>query len=192
MSDFWLYVQLGFDHVLDINGYDHVLFIAALSGAFSFGQWRKLLLVVTLFTIGHTLSLLLAHYDLVSIGGKYVEFLIPITILIAALHNLRIAKLERDYNKQLLFIIGTFFFGMIHGFGFARYYAMIQTEDSVAPLLEFAVGVELAQIVVVIVTLGLCFIAHRFFGFSRKEWGIMLASIVIGGVIPLLVKTWPF
>ena len=192
MTDFWLYVKLGLDHVLDLNGYDHILFLIALCAAYSFNAWRKLLLLVTLFTIGHTISLLLAHYNIVAIRGDYVEFLIPITILVTALYNIFNARRNKLSTSNLMFYLVTLFFGLIHGFGFARYYNMMKTDDSVAPLLEFAVGVELAQIVIVLITLLLSFLAVGMLRFNKRDWLLIMSSIVIGMTIPMLVDTWPF
>lgn len=192
MTDFWLYLKLGFEHVLDLGGYDHILFLIVLCAAYSFDQWKKLLLLVTLFTLGHTVSLLLAHYEIITVSGAYVEFLIPITILITAIYNLILARrLHKSQNKMLFYVV-TVFFGLIHGFGFARYYDMISEGESVVPLLEFALGVELAQIVVVLVTLVLGFVAQRILSLNTRDWVLVVSSIVIGLVIPMLAATWPF
>ncbi|MCW5518981.1 HupE/UreJ family protein [Aureitalea sp. L0-47] len=192
MSDFWLYVKLGLEHVLDLGGYDHILFLVALCAAYNFSAWRKLLILVTLFTVGHTLSLLLAHYNIVSVSGAYVEFLIPITILVTAVYNIINARRSRPSDLSVMLFIVTLFFGLIHGFGFARYYGMIKADDSVAPLLEFALGVEIAQIIIVMITLLITFIVQRMLRFSSRDWLLIISSIVIGMTIPMLVDTWPF
>jgi len=192
MSDFWLYVKLGLEHVLDLGGYDHILFLVALCAAYTFSAWRKLLILVTLFTVGHTLSLLLAHYDIVSVSGAYVEFLIPITILVTALYNIINTRRRRPSDLSVMLFIVTLFFGLIHGFGFARYYNMIKADNSVAPLLEFALGVEIAQIIVVMITLLITFVVQNILRFSSRDWLIIISSIVIGMTIPMLVDTWPF
>lgn len=192
MNDFWLYLKLGVTHVLDLNAYDHVLFITVLVAAYSLKQWRKLIALVSLFTLGHTISLLLANYDLVTVSSSWIEFLIPITILIAAFNNIVISKRFKPNQKMMLFYFITLFFGLIHGFGFARYYKMIQTDHSISPLFEFALGVEISQIIVVLVVLILSFIIQNIFKFSKKEWLIIISSVVIGLAIPLLRQTWPF
>ena len=192
MSDFWLYVKLGLEHVLDLGGYDHILFLVALCASYNFSAWRKLLILVTLFTVGHTLSLLLAHYEIVSVSGTYVEFLIPITILVTAVYNLVNTKRSRPSELNVMLFIVTLFFGLIHGFGFARYYSMIKSDDSVAPLLEFALGVEIAQIIIVMITLLVTFVVQRILRFSSRDWLLIISSIVIGMTIPMLVDTWPF
>ena len=106
MTDFWLYLKLGLDHVLDLSGYDHILFLIALCAAYTFSAWKRLLLLVTLFTVGHTVSLLLAHYDIVAVSGSYVEFLIPITILVTAFYNIYNARHSRQSNSQYAVLPG--------------------------------------------------------------------------------------
>lgn len=192
MSDFWLYLKLGLEHVLDLGAYDHILFLIALCAAYSFDLWKRLLLLVTLFTLGHTLSLLVAHYGIVSISGSYVEFLIPVTILAAAIFNLFKAGKASGTRKNNLYFVITVFFGLIHGFGFARYYGMISDGDGVAPLLEFALGVEIAQVIIVILTLLASFIIQVVLRFNKRDWVLVISSVVIGMVIPMLLANWPF
>ena len=186
MSDFWLYVSLGFEHVLDWNAYDHVLFLIVLSVGYSFDSWRKLLLLVTLFTLGHTISLILGNYSIIQVDGALIECLIPITIAITALYNVFLTgRTNRPQKHGLLYVL-TVFFGLIHGFGFARYYKMISEDSALTPLLEFALGVELSQIVVVLVVLILAFLALRLLNFNKRDWILVISAIVIGLVIPML------
>ncbi len=192
MTDFWLYVKLGLDHVLDLSGYDHILFLIALCAAYTFSAWKRLLFLVTLFTVGHTVSLLLAHYGIVVVSGSYIEFLIPITILATAAFNILNARRSRPSNTHMLFYLVTIFFGLIHGFGFARYYNMIKVDESVAPLLEFALGVEMAQIIIVMITLLAAFFVQRVLRFNKRDWILIVSAIVIGMTIPMLADTWPF
>ncbi len=192
MSDFWLYLKLGLEHVLDFGAYDHILFLVVLCAAYAFSSWKRLLLLVTLFTLGHTVSLVLAHYKIVNVSGAYVEFLIPITILVTALYNIIKLRRARRSEQHVLFYLITTFFGLIHGFGFARYYRMISDGDGIVPLLEFALGVELAQIIIVLLTLLVAFIVHRILRFNKRDWILVVSSVVIGMVIPMLVNTWPF
>ena len=148
--------------------------------------------MVTLFTIGHTLSLVLAHYDVVRLNGAYVEFLIPITIMIAAIFNLGNAKTGHSPAGSFVLWFITLFFGIVHGLGFARYYGMISDDQGVAPLLEFALGVELAQVIVVLLTLVVAFAVQQVFRMSRRDWILIISAIVLGMSIPMLVDTWPF
>ena len=192
MSDFWLYFNLGLHHVLDWKAYDHILFLIVLCAAYNFSSWKRLLILVTLFTLGHTVSLLLASYNIVNVSGRVIEFLIPITILVTALFNLFTAGNEKKMEKMGIFYIVTIFFGLIHGFGFASFFHALNTEGKFLPLLEFALGIEAAQIIVVIVLLIISFIFQSVFRFNKRDWVLVVSSLVIGMVIPMLIKNWIF
>ncbi len=192
MSDFWLFLKLGLTHVLDWNAYDHILFLTVLVAAYTFASWKRLFILVSFFTLGHTTSLLLANYNVVSVSSKWIEFLIPITILVAALYNLFTSGKRSKQNKVGIFYFITIFFGLIHGFGFASGYKMINGSSEILPLLEFALGVEIAQIIVVLIVLIVSFIVQTIFRFNKRDWVMVVSSIVIGMVIPMLQHNWPF
>jgi len=189
MTDFWLYLTLGLEHVLDWGAYDHVLFLIALSASYSFHSWKRLLLLVTLFTLGHTISLLLAHFNVVMINSGLVECLIPITILFTALYNVFTASNTAKARAVYLLYGLTLFFGLIHGFGFATYYQMISVDASIAPLLMFALGVELSQIIVVLIVLMVAFATAQWFKVRRRDWILVVSAIIIGMTIPMLSAT---
>ncbi|MFV8345186.1 HupE/UreJ family protein [Flavobacterium sp. ZB4P13] len=192
MSEFWIYFQIGLKHVLDIHAYDHVLFLIALAIPFSFKDWKRIVLLVTLFTIGHTMALMLSVFGIVAIKGNVVELLIPITILITALFNLFTAgKSSKKESINLVFFI-TLFFGIIHGLGFSNYFKSILGGDAIAkivPLSEFALGIEAAQIVVVFVVLILSYIVQTVFRFSKRDWTLVMSAFIIGVVIPMIVES---
>ncbi|TDE31827.1 HupE/UreJ family protein [Flavobacterium ranwuense] len=192
MSEFWIYFQIGLKHVLDIHAYDHVLFLIALAIPFSFKDWKRIVLLVTLFTIGHTMALLLSVFGIIAIKVNVVELLIPITILITALFNLFTAgKSSKQESINLVFFI-TLFFGIIHGLGFSNYFKSILGGDATAqvlPLLEFALGIEAAQIVVVFVVLILSYIVQTVFRFSKRDWTLVMSAFIIGVVIPMIVES---
>lgn len=192
MSDFWLYLKLGLNHVLDWQAYDHILFLIVLVAAYTFSSWRKIVVLVSIFTIGHTLSLLLASYNVVSVSSTWIEFLIPITILIAAVYNLFTSGINRSSESLGLFYVITIFFGLIHGFGFASYYKIINEDNEILPLLEFALGIEIAQLIVVVLVLLLGFVFQTIFRFNKRDWVLVISAIVIGLVIPMLQNNWPF
>ncbi|MBF8149812.1 HupE/UreJ family protein [Winogradskyella sp. F6397] len=189
LENFWFNVQYGMNHVLDINGYDHVLFLMVLAVPYVFKDWKRVLILVTTFTLGHTLSLIMAAYGIVSVNGKLVEFLIPITILIAALYNVFTASKTSKSNKISVLFLVTLFFGLIHGLGFAREFKMFagQNEGKLGLLIEFALGIELAQVIVVFVVLFLGFLGQTIFRFSRRDWMMVISAVVIGLVIPMII-----
>lgn len=186
LENFWFNVKIGINHILDINGYDHVLFLMVLAVPYVFKDWKRVLVLVTLFTIGHTVSLFLGAYDVVTVNSKLVEFLIPITILIAAIYNVFTAGKKERNNKISVLFITTLFFGLIHGLGFAREAKMLD-DGSLAFLIEFAIGIEIAQIIVVFIILFLGFLFQTIFRFSRRDWVMVLSAIVIGLVIPMII-----
>ena len=192
MSEFWIYFQIGLKHVLDINAYDHVLFLIALAVPFSFNDWKRVILLVTLFTIGHTMALMLSVFGIVTIKVDVVEFLIPITILLTALFNLFTAgKSSKKESINLVFFI-TLFFGIIHGLGFSNYFKSIlggTASSKVLPLSEFALGIEAAQIVVVFVVLVLSYIVRTIFRFSKRDWTLVMSAFVIGIVVPMIIES---
>ena len=190
METFWFNVKYGINHVLDINGYDHVLFLMVLAVPYLFNNWKRVLLLVSLFTLGHTLSLVLAAYGVVSINGKLVEFLIPVTIFIVALYNVFTAG-KLDKNKKIgLLLFSALFFGLIHGLGFAREFNMVFGDEDrrLLTLVEFALGIEIAQIIIVFVIMFLGFLFQTLFRFSRRDWVMVISSMVIGLVIPMLIE----
>lgn len=192
MSDFWLYFKLGLEHVLDWNAYDHVLFLIVLCAGYTFATWKRLLVLVTLFTVGHTISLLLANYEVVSVSSAWIEFLIPITILSGAIFNLFTAgKSNRSEKLGVLYLV-TLFFGLIHGFGFASYFKMLSDDQDLLHLLEFALGIEVSQIIVAFFVLILAYLVQTVFRFNKRDWMLVISSIVIGMVIPILIENWIF
>lgn len=190
MNEFWIYFQLGLKHVLDINGYDHVLFIAALATPFLFNDWKKVLLLVSLFTVGHSISLFLSVFEFMTFDVNLIEFLIPVTILITAIHNFFKVKKSKT-NNHFIEIILSLFFGLIHGFGFSNYFKIIlpgNINAKLFPLVEFAIGIEVAQVILVLFVLILASMFQQFFKVSRRDWIIVLSSIIIGVIIPIFLE----
>ncbi|MFD2822319.1 HupE/UreJ family protein [Lacinutrix iliipiscaria] len=191
LEEFWFNVQYGINHVLDINGYDHVLFLLVLAVPYLFKDWKRVLLLVSVFTIGHTLSLILAAYNVVSVNGKLVEFLIPVTILIVAIFNVFTAGKKASNEKVGILFFSTLFFGIVHGLGFAREFKIMvgHSENKLVTLLEFALGIEFAQIIIVFVALFLGFLMQTVFRFSKRDWIMVVSAIVIGLVIPMIINS---
>ncbi len=188
MDNFIFFFREGLFHVLDWNAYDHILFLIALVVVYDFKDWKKVLWLITLFTLGHTLSLILAAYGVVKVNSDLIEFLIPLSIFITALVNIILSRGNSKNTKTNINLIFALFFGLIHGLGFSTYFRMLigSQEDKLLPLLEFALGVEGAQIIVVFFILLFGFVFQNIFRFSKKEWILMISSIVIGVVLPIL------
>jgi hypothetical protein len=187
LENFWFNVQYGMNHVLDVNGYDHVLFLMVLAVPYVFNDWKRVLILVSTFTLGHTLSLVLAAYGFVTVNGQLVEFLIPITILITAIYNVFTAG-KKHSGKIGLYFVTTLFFGLVHGLGFAREFKMFagQSENKLELLIEFALGIEIAQVIIVFIVLFVGFLLQTIFRLSRRDWVMVVSAIVIGLVIPMV------
>lgn len=192
MSEFWVYFQIGLHHVLDIQAYDHVLFLMALVIPFTFKDWKKIILSVTLFTLGHTTALVFSVYKILVVKASFIEFLIPITILLTAIYNLAsIGKSNKKEKINWVFLI-TLFFGIIHGFGFSNYFNTLlggSSNSKLVPLLEFALGIEAAQLSVVLAVLVLAYIVQTVFKYSRRDWILVGSAFIVGVVLPMIIES---
>lgn len=176
---FAAYLKLGFEHILDPQGYDHILFVLALAILYRPKQWRKVIVLVTAFTLGHSLTLALSALDLVKVNAQLVETLIPITIVLTALYNIFVHK---DSSKKLQANYGLAAgFGLIHGLGFSNYFkAILGKEESVfMPLLSFNIGVELGQIIIVALTLLFTHFVVTFLKWEHKKWMVGVSATVL-------------
>ena len=194
MQDFLFYIKLGLHHVLDFAAYDHILFLTALAIPFTFKSWKKVLVLASVFTITHCLSLALSTYNILAIDVSLIEFLIPVTILLTAVFNLIYIKSEVEHKSLVLHAVATAFFGLIHGFGFSNYFKMLMAEedDKITPLLGFATGIEFSQLIIVIAVLCMAYMLQKF-GKIKQSMYITIASIlVLILTIPMLINAYPF
>jgi hypothetical protein len=192
MTDFWLYFNIGLHHVLDIHAYDHVMFLMALTVPYTFKDWKNILLLVSLFTIGHTTALIMSVYGVLKVNSAYIEFLIPITILATAVYNLFNSGKKASNTDNVNFIaFTTLFFGLIHGLGFSNYFKMIidKGDSKLLPLLEFALGIEGAQLIVVLTVLALSFVVQRFSKLNKRDWILITSAFVAGVVVPMIIES---
>lgn len=191
MDQFWNYFQIGLKHILNVYAYDHVLFLIALAIPFSFKDWKRILVLTTLFTLGHTMALSLSVFGIIAIKVNVVELLVPITILITAFFNLFTAgKSSKKESVNVVFFI-TLFFGIIHGLGFSNYFQILvggNNTSKLLPMAEFALGIEAAQLVVVFVVLILSYIVQTVFRFSKRDWTLVLSAFIIGVVLPMIIQ----
>lgn len=197
MNDFLTYFNLGFKHITDLGGYDHILFIAALCAVYLISDWKQLLIIVTFFTIGHSITLALAVVKLVNIDSKIIEFLIPVTILFTALSNLFQNLPENSQKKfptPISRYILTGFFGLIHGLGFSNYLkSLLGVESDIfIPLLSFNIGLEIGQLIIVLIIMLLSFIFYNLFNFKRKDINLVTSGFVAGVTMTLLIDKWIF
>ncbi|WP_139957267.1 HupE/UreJ family protein [Flavicella sediminum] len=186
MNDFLLYFKLGLTHVLDFKAYDHILFLLVLVVPYTAKQWKELLYLVSIFTVGHTLTLALAAYKILEVNVGLIEFLIPFTIFVTALLNIFFGLNSKASTK--LKMVCTFCFGWVHGLGFSYYLQMLlaDTDSKLIPLVEFALGIEGAQVLIAVVMLLLFALLHLIFKVTKRDWILVCSAIVVGIVIPMM------
>ncbi len=194
MSEFWIFFNLGLKHLLDFKSYDHLLFLLILTIPFTFKDWKHLLLQVTIFTIVHSLGLLLIVANVVSIEQKSVLAMIPITLLVMAVFNFyKAGKSEKKGNYWISFMV--FYYSIIHGLGFLNeYHTLIQGNSSsrMLALFLFTVGIELGQIIMILIFLILIFLSEKLLKFSKREIMLIGSAFAIGFVLPIILndKIW--
>jgi len=190
MSEFGLYFELGMEHILDPKGYDHIMFVVALCALYAGKDWKKLLILVTAFTIGHSITLALATLRLINVNSNLIEFLIPITIFLTAFSNilsnsdkLGSSKIQTNYFLAL-------FFGLIHGMGFSNYLRAILGKDQsiITQLFAFNIGLEAGQIIIVAIYLVTVFIFVDIFRINRRDWRIIISAAVAGIALTMIAE----
>ena len=190
MEQFFVFFGIGTEHILDWrNGYDHILFVVALCAVYVVADWRRILILVTAFTIGHSITLALATLRIISFNSVLIEFLIPVTILITAISNL-FQKEDRIQQRSIhVNYLFASFFGLIHGLGFSNNLRDIlgQSGNIASPLLAFNLGLELGQIIIVGIFMALSFITVDLAGVKRRDWKMIISS-AIAGMALILIK----
>ncbi|AKP51692.1 HupE/UreJ family protein [Cyclobacterium amurskyense] len=190
MNQFQLYFNLGIQHILDLKGFDHILFVLALAVVYMIKDWGRILVLVTAFTIGHSLTLALATLKVIQINTDLVEFLIPVTIAITALSNIFKPKSSSGKGIQINYLFALCF-GLIHGLGFSNYLtSLLGKEQSIfTPLLAFNIGLEIGQVVIVVLFLLTSTLITGIFRINRKEWVLVISSMIFGMAIMILLDS---
>ncbi|MBP7109657.1 MAG: HupE/UreJ family protein [Chitinophagaceae bacterium] len=192
MQDFGFYFEIGWEHIISQNALDHQLFIAAIAAIYLLKDWKQVLILVTAFTIGHSVTLALSVFDVIRFNSSWVEFLIPCTIIITAGSNLFQKKFTPKSIRINYFL--ALAFGLIHGMGFANSIRfMLASDQSVGwGLFGFNVGLEVGQIVVVVVLLLLAYLIINIFRVNRREWVIFLSAAVFSLALKMALERLPF
>jgi len=180
MQDFNLYFDLGWHHILDWKGYDHILFLLALCGIYTISDWKRVLILVTAFTVGHSITLALSVLNVVHVNTALIEFLIPVTIMVTALSNI-FNKKPKPKAIQLKYTLALAF-GLIHGMGFSNYLKSLlgKSTSIVIELLAFNMGLEFGQILIVFGVLILSFILIMIVKIKKWDWTFFLSSAIFG------------
>ena len=192
MHPFKFYLKLGFEHIADLNAHDHILFLVVLCAVYKMNQWRNILILITAFTIGHSITLFLVSLDFFSIPSHIIKLLIPITILITSLQNVINKQLENFSHMGRNYFMALFF-GFIHGMDFSNYFrALIMSpEEILIPLLGFNIGIELGQLLVVLFIVLIGFIFLNILKVKHNKWNFFISGGAFGiSLISILELTF--
>ncbi len=191
MAEFWSYFENGLRHILNLFACKQILFLIALTAPYLFKDWKKLLLLVSVFTFGNMLALLLTFFNVIIIKGNLISILSPIIILFIAVFNLFTSGKSSKQASINLVGFFTLFIGIIHGLGFSNYFNTItkaSPQSKLISILEFSLGIEIAQIIIVLIVLLLSYIFQTVFRFSKRDWILVMSSFVIGVVLPMIIS----
>jgi uncharacterized membrane protein YfcA len=194
MTEFQAYLQLGFEHITDPQGYDHILFVIALCAIYTLRDFKKVLILITAFTIGHSITLALATLNIITFRSDVIELLIPITILITAIINFfhkvpKTSLVNREKVSPMRYPLALIF-GLVHGMGFSNYLRSLLGKESsiVEPLLAFNLGLELGQILIVLILLVLAFLIIDLNKKPKQNWNFILSGIITGMALSLILN----
>jgi hypothetical protein len=192
MQEFKTWFEIGFDHILNYQALDHILFVFALTIMYEIKMIKKIIILITAFTIGHTITLVLSTLNMISFDQKIIEFSIPITIAITSINNI----INRNKNLNIISNVNYFialFFGLIHGLGFSNYLKALLIGDSILlELFAFNVGVEVGQIIIVLLFLLMTYFISKIFFSKKGEWILFVSSLILGISLTLIInaKFW--
>lgn len=189
---FSTYLQIGFEHISDLNAYDHIVFVVALCAVYQLKEWKKILVLVTAFTLGHSVTLFLSIMDIIRFSPTVIELLIPVTILITVLHNITLNPSQPESKSRLSFsYILAFGFGLIHGMGFSNFLraTMMPAEQGTfwQQLLAFNIGIELGQLLIVACVFALGYLVTQVLKYSHYAWNLFVSGIAFGIAMVLLL-----
>ena len=192
MNDFSFYFSLGWEHIITPDALDHILFIAALAAIYMLKDWKQVLILVTAFTVGHTITLILSTKEMVHVDEGLIEFLIPCTITITAITNL----FQRSFTPKAVRVnyFLALIFGLIHGLAFANILRMILSEEQsfALSMFSFSAGLESGQLLIVLLVLLLCQAFIQLFKVERKHWVIFVSAGVFALSLEMSVQRWPW
>lgn len=192
MQEFGLYFNIGREHIADLAGYDHILFVMALCLRYLVKDWKRILILVTAFTIGHSVTLVLSVLDYVTVSSKWIEFLIPVTIMVTAAANVVQRDQAKDSKAYIIYSLALFF-GLIHGLGFSNYLKSLLGRDAniVTELLAFNIGLEVGQLLIVAAVLLLSVICIHLLKIHRRDYILFASGAVFGMALLMAIERFP-
>ena len=182
MHPFEFYLKLGFEHIANLNGFDHILFLVALCAVYQIKQWKRILILVTAFTIGHSITLFLVSLNLFTIPSRIIKILIPTTIMLTSLQNSRAVDRNDSFSSMSKNYAIALFFGLIHGMDFSNYFRalILSPDDILIPLFGFNMGIELGQLVIVLQIVLIAFIFLNFLKVKHQKWNLFVSGAAFG------------
>lgn len=191
MGDFGFYLKEGFYHITDWKGYDHILFVLALCLPYPAKSWRQVLILITAFTIGHSITLALSVLNRILFPSTWIEFLIPVTILITALENVWRNNTDKAHSRWRY--VSALVFGLIHGMGFSNYLkSMLGKDESIiTQLLAFNVGLEIGQLLIVVFVLLVAFVFVQLLNIKRNSWTLFVSGGIFGIALIMALERLP-
>ena len=192
MNDFAFYFNLGWKHIISTDALDHQLFIGVLAAIYLLPNWKQVLILVTAFTIGHSLTLVLSTYNIIQFSNKWVEFLIPLTIVITSMVNF-FRKNFQSASFKLQYLLAAVF-GLVHGLGFANTirFMLAENQKIIIPLLSFNLGLEAGQVLVVAIILAMSYLLVNMLSINRKLWVWSISSLALFWSLYLCILHLPF
>jgi len=191
MGDFGFYFTIGWQHIISLDALDHQLFILALTILYILKEWKQVLILVTAFTIGHSITLALSTLNILTVSSDLVEFFIPCTIFITAVANI-IKPATNQKSIQINYYFAMFF-GLVHGLGFANAlkYMLAKDQSLGWSLLSFNLGLEAGQIAVVIFLLLLTHIFIIYLNINRRYWIVSISAMVLLVSLKMIIDRFP-
>lgn len=190
MSEFVFYLKQGVNHIIDPEGIDHMVFVITMCAFYKFEDWKKTAVLITAFTIGHSITLVLAGFQLIRVNATLVETLIPVTILATSIFN--VAELNKKnvaFNANYIFGL---LFGLIHGMGFSNFFRSMMMgmgDDSIVlPLFSFNVGIEIGQIVIGTVFFAFLYVFTKKLKVEHYKWNLYISGSGGGIAITMILK----
>ena len=191
MTDFGFYFKLGWDHIMSIEALDHILFVFVLAAIYMLKDWKQVLILVTAFTIGHSITLALSTMNVIQVSSEWVEFLIPCTIVFTAITNFFYKNFTEKTIRVNYFL--ALFFGLIHGLGFANNLRFMLAQDQSLgwSLFGFNVGLEAGQIVIVFVILLLAQVFIQLVKIARRDWVLFVSAAIFSLALKMALERFP-
>jgi len=193
MEDALLFFQIGWQHIISWEALDHLLFLSALLAIYQWNDWKKVLILITAFTIGHSMTLVLSVTDILRFSSNWVEFFIPLTIVVTAIGNGFFATEKGNFMLPYRYLLALIF-GLIHGMGFASTlrFMLAEGESITLPMISFNLGIEAGQILVVLLLLIINYIALYFFHINRRVWSRILSAAAGLAALVFCIQRFPF